>query len=550
MKVIKYILFIHLFSFIITHNSFAQVDKNSKEEINITSSFKPSIIKGGKIEFRPDAIPRDTSKYKFQYDPIKLSFTTPMSGFTIKPLAYFPVLKEADSNQLVAQIGYGNLKSPFGTVSYVSRKKNQYFSVNADYLSMKGKLLNQQHAIGDLGITYKKRLTENYQFTIGTGIQDYNYRRYGFDTSRLLLEDELKQHFTNFSLFSTLQNVAGEEGNIVLNPSVKFDYLTTNLKFNSYLTRVDLPIDFKWKKNILFNIDPSLDWIVHSSTGKASGNSILSILPLSTRLKSEKWILNLMLVTALFEKQTRILPNIHINHSISKDELFLKGGFKSSYELVTPFKLFNQNPFTYITALAKVPVYEQQKIYAGIDWFSNQGVKFDFEAGYVQHKNLPLFINDELLGKDFYPYFESLIYSLDVTSSVKYTFNQKLSFSGLLKWMYFQEQKDFKKPFGVIPFEMQLTANWSPIQKLHVRMNTNFWTGSYAKKHMSDSIIQLKAVPEINMGITYKFNEKWGFWADLNNIANVQYQRWNQYTAYGFNFKLGARYVLGKTSKQ
>jgi outer membrane cobalamin receptor len=59
---------------------------------------------------------------------------------------------------------------------------------------------------------------------------------------------------------------------------------------------------------------------------------------------------------------------------------------------------------------------------------------------------------------------------------------------------------------------------------------------------------KLDNVADINLGVDYKLNKKWGFWIDLNNIANMHYQRWNQYQAYGFNFLAGVRYRFLKRS--
>ena len=50
-----------------TVNAFGQNDKNQKEVINITSSFKPSIVKSGKIEFSATPLGKDVSTYDFIY---------------------------------------------------------------------------------------------------------------------------------------------------------------------------------------------------------------------------------------------------------------------------------------------------------------------------------------------------------------------------------------------------------------------------------------------------------------------------------------------------
>jgi outer membrane receptor protein involved in Fe transport len=67
------------------------------------------------------------------------------------------------------------------------------------------------------------------------------------------------------------------------------------------------------------------------------------------------------------------------------------------------------------------------------------------------------------------------------------------------------------------------------------------WKGSKSTNDAKIDVLVNDAA-DINVGVDYKLNKKWAIWLDLNNIANAQYQRWNQYDSYGFNLVGGIRY--------
>jgi hypothetical protein len=527
---------------------YSQIDKK-KEEINISSSFKPSIIKANKIEFRPEFITRDTSSYTFKYEGVKLSFTTPMSGFTIKPLAYLPLLAEVDSNQAAIQLGYGNLHAPQGALSYSSARNNQSITANADYLSMKGKLTDQHHSIGTLGIGFKKRVSETQQFTAGAGVEMYNYTTYGFlrSPSFPIASKDLMQHITNIHLQSSLVNVAGEEGKIATKPTVRFDYITTNYRFTTTEIGLDIPIEFKWKKHIQLYTRPGFEWVNTKESTLSAVNTTLLKAPMGVHVQLNKFILNTNLQPTVFKNDFRLVPTIELNYKLKEKNLLLSGGYRNMFEINSFKKLFTINP--YIRPSTNTPIYQKHSYYGGLNWFNTTGLQIKLEGAYVDHQGLPLFFNSGFLGKDFNVSYEASLKTIELTSEINYRVSDRLEWMSVLKWINFKKQIEYEKPFGMLPFEMILGGKWQPVKRLSMLFNTQLWAGSYAKNKLATSFVKTKGAADLNLDFDYKLNEKWGFWIDLNNIANIQYQRWNQYTAYGFNFRGGVKYIMGKTKK-
>lgn len=549
MKFISTISTIVFFVLLFANSLFAQVDRKKKEEINVLSTFKPSIIKATKIEFRPESIGRDTSSYRFKYEAVKLSFSTPMSGFTIKPLAYTPKLALPDSNQVSVQLGYGNLQSPHAAVAYTSSSKNQYITLHADYFSLKGKIKDQQHAIGTTGFTYKKRMSESYQYIVGASLQKYNYRTYGFDHFSLpaLSSDALKQHITTLNLHSSLANVANDEGNISVLPEIQVNYLTTNYRFSTFGTALKMPFTFKWKKNILLKSVPSIEWLNSKESGAKGEDAYLMQLPVGALAHMDRFVIDANIQPVFFNNAIQAYPNATIFYNQTGKKLTLKGGYRNKYLINSFNHIFSINPFVRPSVYA--PIYQQHAFFSGMNWNNDKGLQIEVEASYVKHQNFAVYINTGFLGKDFTATFESMLKTIDLHSVVQYKWDEKLSVKASLQWISFQQQNNYEHPFGLLPFEMSAGADWRPLKKLTIGFNSLFWTGSYAKTQRSASAFRLKDAADLNLDFNYKLTGNWGLWLDLNNIANIQYQRWNQYASYGFNFRGGIKYVLGNSSR-
>ena len=61
---------------------------------------------------------------------------------------------------------------------------------------------------------------------------------------------------------------------------------------------------------------------------------------------------------------------------------------------------------------------------------------------------------------------------------------------------------------------------------------------------MSEGIVtakQIGAYPDLNLGLDYHYSHLLTVFINLNNLANISYQRWLNYPTEGFNILAGAR---------
>jgi outer membrane receptor protein involved in Fe transport len=206
-------------------------------------------------------------------------------------------------------------------------------------------------------------------------------------------------------------------------------------------------------------------------------------------------------------------------------------------------KLYAVNPF--LLSPDSLTIFQQTDYYAGVEWLSAKGLQLKFNGGYTVFNDLPLFLNAEGSGKEMKVLNESQLTAIHLAGEVNYTFTPEMEFRSSINVYAFQNQATYSAAYGLLPLELKVGFSWKPIKGLTTRVKADLWRGALSRSPgMPEK--RLKDAADINLGVDYKLNKKWALWVDLNNIANIQYQRWNQYEAFGFNFIAGLRYSFTK----
>jgi len=228
----------------------AQAIKQNKEQINITSSFKPSIVKTGKIEFEAKVPERDTSRFLFKYPFESFVFSSTVSPFSIKPLS-FTHGESQESSGAHIKLGYGSLTSPFSSLSWTSRKDKLFYSANFDHFSAMGDLPDQKLSSTALSANLKNRLNENQTFLFDLGFEQQAFRLYGFDHGLFNFSpNDLKQNFNIIHLGTTYQQVSGNEGQTTISPHMEVDYLFASRKTNEFSLFFSMPASLSLSSNL------------------------------------------------------------------------------------------------------------------------------------------------------------------------------------------------------------------------------------------------------------------------------------------------------------
>ena len=547
-RILLFLLFV-----LLSKEIFAQGKKSSVEEINITSSFKPSIVKTGKLEFFPEIPLKDTQSFRFSYPFDAVNFKTPLSSFSLKPLAYQVPQRATDKNNAFVKVGGGNLNTPFLSAGYQSRLNNNTFSLGVDHISSKGHLQNQQFSNSKVTGRFKRQLADNQSFNVNLGYQGDAYRNYGYDTSKFLFsEDELKQRFNQFSIGAAFDLVAGNNASLFIKPDIQFDYLSTRRGAKETDLHFSVPITYELDNNVKLNANLDIDYVRLNAESNIKNSAVLVQLPLKVDYLIDGLYASGGIVPVLKNNKVKLVPDAKLVYTFKDGtSVRLLGGISNLFNVNSLQKLYEINPF--LVTPDELTVFQQTNYYAGFDWLNAKGLQLQAKLGIVKFKNLPLFINEgpasaEPSGKDFYVLNETSASAFFIESNLGYIFSDKLEFNSTLKAFSFQSQTQFVDPYGILPLELNLGLSWKPIQPLSLKMNGQLFGGNMAKE-AGKLPFRTKGIFDLGLAVDYNLNKKWTLWMDLNNIANTRYQRWNGYTSFGFNFLLGIKFKFNQLAQ-
>jgi outer membrane receptor protein involved in Fe transport len=258
------------------------------------------------------------------------------------------------------------------------------------------------------------------------------------------------------------------------------------------------------------------------------------------------------IVPVLKNNKVKLVPDAKLVYTFKEGtSVRLLGGISNIFNVNSLQKLYEINPF--LITPDELTVFQQTNYYAGFDWLNAKGLQLQAKLGFVNFKNLPLFINEgpasaDPSGKDFYVLNESSATAFFIESNLGYIFSDKLEFNSTLKAFSFQSQAQYVDPYGILPLELNLGLDWKPIQPLSLKMNGQLFGGNMAKE-AGKLPFRTKGIFDLGLSVDYNLNKKWTLWIDLNNIANTRYQRWNGYTSFGFNFLLGIKFKFNQLAQ-
>lgn len=532
---------------------YAQSKKGKVDEISITSSFKPSIVKTSKLEFFPEVPLKDTNNFRFTYDFDPVNFKTPLSPFSLKPLAYQlpePILDQYNS---YAKVGAGNLNTPFVSAGYQQRLNNSLISLGVDHISSKGKLPNQQYANSSFTGRLKQQVADNQSFVIDVGYNGDAYRNYGYDTSKFNFNgDSLKQKYNNYHVGLGYDLVTGRDASLFIKPTLNFDFLTTRRGAKETNLQLAIPVTYVVDNDVRLSAGLQVDYVHLNDETLTKKSLALVQLPVKIDYLVNGLFASGGIIPFLNKGKVSVAPQAKLVYTFKEGAgVRLLAGISNLFNSNSLHKLYEINPF--LLTPEELTVFQQTNYYAGFDWLNAKGLSLQTKLGVVRFKNLPLFINGSNSfeipsGKDFILLNEEKANAFFIEANLGYIFSDKLSFQGALSAYSFQAQTSQEYPYGILPIALTMDLSWKPIKGFSTKLVGQLFGGNMAFE-TGKTPFRTKGIFDLGLAVEYKLNKKWAIWTDLNNIANAKYQRWNGYTSFGFNFLLGIKFNFIQTSQ-
>ena len=539
----QYTIIIFLLLTSITQGLHAQKDTTKKQSIDITSSYKPVLRNAIKINFSATNVEPDTAKIILAYNVPAQNLFYVYQAIPLKPLALAQdsVLDLGIRN--FVKIGFGNYTTPLlhAGFSFGDGKKT-LLNIYANYTSSIGKISNQN--VADFNATAAGSLftpkSEVYG-SVGVAQQDYFYYGYNHDTLSFKANDIL-QRYKNIAISAGIKNKTNTSTGIQFNPNVAIQLFSNSKKATENTIVLETPIEktfnqkFGLKVNVIANITTyqtlALPLNVHIT------NSVFSIAP---ELMYAKPMFNIHagLTPTWDNGELILLPNIYGEVKV-KDQVFLaQAGLIGKVQKNTLQYISAINPWIQILATQKNT--QQIELFGGIKATIGKHFNFNVKASFINYKNLPLFINDNIDGKTFTIVNEQSINNIKIHADASFIKHDKFTIVASATFNIYNTLKNNARAWGTIPFEANASLRWWAFKQLLVKSDINIFAGSPTLL-ANGTNINLAGGVDVSAGLEFNINKKFAAWLDVNNILNNKYQRWNNYQVYGLNVLGGIKF--------
>ena len=544
-NIMKRIIYLPFFLFLVSVSATAQ-DSTKRKTINITSTFKPALKNTAKLNFNAEAPLIDTTRPDLKYN-----IPTQFLSLVYQPVGLNPVALPSDSlknwnNDNYVKVGVGNIHLPYvqAGFSFGDRKKS-FFNAFAEGFTSKGKLMNQENNLLAASVSGTIRAANNLEWDGGLGFRMDEYYLYGYQPDTLHFEKGLlQQQFLTFDGHIGLRNTVPSDFGLTYHPNLKITAFGQN--GSPRASELDLVINLPMEKRINdhFNFDLGVTAdITHYDHGNQPtiNNTVFLVSP-AVIYHNDNIALHIELTPSWDQNDFHLLPNFTADYTMDDKRFTLFASLDAYYDKGN-FKRFAAiNPWlSQPSGLLNARVTE---FFGGFKGSLSSHISYLAKAGVSQTFNMPLFQNDSIDGKSFQVLYEERLDAFNLHGEVSYIQGEDLNVTAALTFNNYRTQSQYK-PWGLLPLEFTMALRWKLMKDLWLKADLWAFEGGY-RRSLSNYVSTGNGGIDLNAGIEFRITRQLNLWLQMNKIFNDKYQRWNQYSVYGFNILGGVTFAFGK----
>jgi hypothetical protein len=214
-----------------------------------------------------------------------------------------------------------------------------------------------------------------------------------------------------------------------------------------------------------------------------------------------------------------------------------------------PFLPLGFSPYNFYTTTPYHAQLHRDWFFFGVNTALSKTMDFALKGRFIEYKNLLNFDFDTTNVRALYlmPTYQD-VNCFQLQANLNYHLDEKFSVSTMARWnRYDKVMRDsvLYKPI----FEANFTARYNIQDKIILKTQLYVDAGRYARNFEGDRV-KLNGEPNVfvdwSLGAEYRFNRRWGAFAEANNILNLRkgYDLWYGYRSFGLNFLVGATFNL------
>jgi hypothetical protein len=511
---------------------FAQ-DSSRKKEVNITSTFKPTLKEAAKINFNANPPTADTTRPRLQYNIPNQNLSLAFTPGSLKPLALQVDSGGKWGNESYIKLGYGSLKTPFiqAGVSF-GDGKNLGLNIYAKHSSSQGKIPLQDYSNSQVDLNAFLKSAKNLQWNVRFGGLQEMYNKYGFEPKTLSFPDDSTEiKYQTWRARVNFHNITRTEFGLSYAPEMKIDIFTDQLSNSESNTYLNLPLQKTLGDVWEVDLGVTGNLSRYKPDNKtAIANNYFYVSP-SVLYKKANINVNAGLRPSWDNGAFKLFPNFMAEFKTNDYRFSFQFGW-TGYLRNSGFQYqAGQNPWVWAPATVYNTRIEER--YAGFKGAIGDHFSYSAKVAYNLVNNQPLFVNDTTSGKSFRVVDESDMKVFNLGGELGYTVGEKFSVISNLSLNQFK-LKDNAKPWGLLPLEWKTNLRVQVLKDLYVNTTLYAFDGPWSLTKAGRK--NLPAAMDLSAGLEFRIVKNIKLWTQFNNIFNREYQRWDQYPVYGFNF--------------
>ena len=525
---------VFIFAFCI-FNSYAQRDTTKRQTIDITSSYKPVLRNAVKINLSASPLTADTSRPRLAYDIPAQNLFFAYQPISLKPLALMQDTGLQLGIRNYAKVGFGNFTTPYiaAAVSFGDGKQS-LVNLYGNYISSKGKITNQNFSELELKGTGSYFTAKNEAYG-SAGVNARQYYQYGYDhTLHNFAKDSVSRKYQDFFVSAGLRNTAVNDLNVNYNPNITAHIFSRENKINESSLNIEAPVEKKFGESVSFKVTARADLTNFTnkttSTNTSISNNLFQIAP-ELVYYSDKFTFHGGVTPSWNKGVLSVLPNIYGEAQLQHKVFMVQAGWvgrfiNNSFRSLSTFNPYIADP-TFLSNTKEV------QYYGGIKATLGKHFSFNAKAAFITYNNIPLFVNDGVVGNTFLVKNESKMSDLQLHGDMSLVSQDKFTLTAGLDLNTYTGLSNNANAWGLIPVQLTGSFRWNAFKQVLLKADLFAFSGVPA---LNKNITETKTKgTDLSAGAEFKITKKFSAWLDLNNILNQKYQRWNNYPVYGLN---------------
>jgi hypothetical protein len=565
MKNISYIII----AILILSNNILQAQTRTKRnngdtlrsDVIVVRAYDPTVPDASKIIFQPKISDSVNVNVKFNY---YINAPKANAEFEIIPIKSAKMLPEPLKKLYQSNItlAYGNYNTPLIEYSFNSLRSKKYnLAIHLKHQSSTGKIslenLDNKVFAGysDNLASIKSKFFVDFHRVLETEagfgrnvIHNYGFNTNDYDNIEIPGNDKFKQRYWNAGLKLKYYNNYTDKQHLNYNTSLSYNYLENLQAFYQHSIKFDATLNKYLNKELL---GADINFYYYGFTGdsaKITNRTNFGFKPW-VKVGNKRWGLkaglNLIADTYQNNINYHFYPNVHFHYSMVDKLMTYYASINGKKEINHYEKIIRENPF--ITPNLQITnTNHMLDANMGLQGKVSKTLSYNFGVNYSIINNMYFFVNDtnNLFEAKYDNTFTVEYDNVLITSliaSINWEKNEKWNFN--LKGEYFQYKMDtLQKAWHKPEYIITLNTIYNLSNKILINFDIFTYGIQYAKNMHTNKIIKLKGTVDINTALEYRYNKLWSAFLKLNNIAAINYNRWNQYPTQGFNVLFGLSY--------